>query len=635
MQAEKRKRWVDFFAGAGGASTGIMRAGGKVVVAVNHNAEALAAHAKNHPDTVHLNEDVREVDPYMLAARFPADAAWISAECTHFSGAKGGTSRNADSRQLSEVFVAYAAVCRWGLIIVENVREFLKWGPVVPKLADGAGYLPGQAVLERRYCEVQVRLMEARCAHDKVSEELHNRLMDTLSARMDAYDNYKRDKAGMMVFVPYKPLEGSMYKRWLEHFRRLGYSYEHRLLDSADYGAPQSRLRYFGVFRLGDAGPFEWPQQTHAKGGKGGLKPWVPCSTILELDKPGRSIFERGKPLVDATLSRIRAGLDRYAKEGSVVMVDRYHSGSVPVGAGSPLPTVMASMEKALVCVSTVDSYTHGSAQQPVDVPLATQMAKRDKYLAVSYVVPTSFGNRPHGLDVPLQTVLACKRYTYMCRADYLVKEYSSKGLPHLNISGTSAPLGSIMTTDKHKSVAGFLIKYHGTGENVVGIDGPMSTLTTKDRLGMVRVDYVADTRGGGRGNSDKRTVGMGSPLNTVAASYGPSFVQAWLESGGDGIDLAPEGVPYMLRRHDPQRPQCPWTRVVGHYEVDNRVVDILYRMLNVEELRRGQGFPEGYFLGVADTKAKYFIGNAVQVDMAEALVRAFSGKPKKFLETA
>jgi DNA (cytosine-5)-methyltransferase 1 len=55
---------VDLFAGGGGASTGIEQAIGRHVdVAVNHDPDAVALHAMNHPQTQHLVSDVFEVDP--------------------------------------------------------------------------------------------------------------------------------------------------------------------------------------------------------------------------------------------------------------------------------------------------------------------------------------------------------------------------------------------------------------------------------------------------------------------------------------------------------------------------------------------------------------------------------------------
>lgn len=55
---------VDLFAGGGGASEGIRRATGVAPrVAVNHCPHAIAMHAENHPQTIHLCESVYDVHP--------------------------------------------------------------------------------------------------------------------------------------------------------------------------------------------------------------------------------------------------------------------------------------------------------------------------------------------------------------------------------------------------------------------------------------------------------------------------------------------------------------------------------------------------------------------------------------------
>jgi len=53
---------VDSFAGGGGASTGIeMALGRSPDVAINHNRAALAMHAANHPETIHLDSNIWDV----------------------------------------------------------------------------------------------------------------------------------------------------------------------------------------------------------------------------------------------------------------------------------------------------------------------------------------------------------------------------------------------------------------------------------------------------------------------------------------------------------------------------------------------------------------------------------------------
>src|SRR5690606_21094379 len=82
---------IDSFAGGGGASTGIEQALGRSPdYAINHNAAALALHAANHPETIHLSENVYRIDPLDHLSGKHIGLAWFSPDCKHFSKAKGG-----------------------------------------------------------------------------------------------------------------------------------------------------------------------------------------------------------------------------------------------------------------------------------------------------------------------------------------------------------------------------------------------------------------------------------------------------------------------------------------------------------------------------------------------------------------
>lgn len=70
---------ADNFAGGGGASTGLEAALGRPVdVAVDHDPEALALHAANHPATTHYCESVFRVDPEAITGNQPVGLAWFS-----------------------------------------------------------------------------------------------------------------------------------------------------------------------------------------------------------------------------------------------------------------------------------------------------------------------------------------------------------------------------------------------------------------------------------------------------------------------------------------------------------------------------------------------------------------------------
>ena len=132
--------YIDLFCGAGGTSTGVNSAllngkkCAKVIACVNHDANAIASHAANHPDALHFTEDIRTLELSLLVShiqncrrKYP-DALvvlWASLECTNFSKAKGGKPRDADSRKLAEHLYRYIETIHPDYIQIENVEGFL------------------------------------------------------------------------------------------------------------------------------------------------------------------------------------------------------------------------------------------------------------------------------------------------------------------------------------------------------------------------------------------------------------------------------------------------------------------------------------------------------------------------------
>lgn len=133
-RARMRDLITDSFAGGGGASTGIeMGLGRSPDVAINHDPKALAMHAANHPETRHLITSIYAVDPADLVQ--PGQRiglAWFSPDCTHHSKAKGGKPLSSGRRDLAHVVVHWAERVRPRVIMLENVEEWLDWGPLLP-----------------------------------------------------------------------------------------------------------------------------------------------------------------------------------------------------------------------------------------------------------------------------------------------------------------------------------------------------------------------------------------------------------------------------------------------------------------------------------------------------------------------
>lgn len=123
---------VDGFCGGGGWSTGfelgLLR---PVDVGINHDAAAIAMHMKNHPYTRHYQSDIFEVDPVEACQGRPVGWAHFSPDCKHFSRAKGAKPVNKQIRSLAWVVVQWAAAVHPRIISMENVTEFLTWGPCI------------------------------------------------------------------------------------------------------------------------------------------------------------------------------------------------------------------------------------------------------------------------------------------------------------------------------------------------------------------------------------------------------------------------------------------------------------------------------------------------------------------------
>jgi len=123
---------IDSFAGGGGASLGIEWALGRSPdIAINHDPEAIAMHAANHPSSRHFPADVWKIDPVEVCGGRRVALAWFSPDCKHFSKAKGGKPVEKKIRGLAWVVVRWAKAVRPRVILLENVEEFADWGPLL------------------------------------------------------------------------------------------------------------------------------------------------------------------------------------------------------------------------------------------------------------------------------------------------------------------------------------------------------------------------------------------------------------------------------------------------------------------------------------------------------------------------
>jgi DNA (cytosine-5)-methyltransferase 1 len=155
---------VDNFAGGGGVSCGMQMALGRGPdYAVNHDQEAILMHTANHPNSRHLREDVFAVDHRAQCAGKPVSLMWFSPDCKHFSKAKGAKPVSKKIRGLAWSAVRAAEQVRPAVICLENVEEFLTWGPLGE---DGRPCKMRAGETFHRFCDRLKRLgyeLEYRC----------------------------------------------------------------------------------------------------------------------------------------------------------------------------------------------------------------------------------------------------------------------------------------------------------------------------------------------------------------------------------------------------------------------------------------------------------------------------------------
>ena len=531
--------YIDLFCGAGGTSTGVNSARlddkqcARVVACVNHDKNAIASHAANHPDAMHFTEDIRTLELSPLLAHLQSCrkqnpnalvVLWASLECTNFSKAKGGMPRDADSRTLAEHLFRYIEAIKPDYIQIENVEEFMSWGDV--------------------------------------------------------------DENGKPVSMD----KGKSYTRWVRNVKKYGYNFDFRILNAADYGAYTSRKRFFGIFAKKGL-PITFPEATHSKEGSislfGSLEKWRPVRECLDFDDEGDSIFGRKKPLVEATLERIYAGLIKFVAGGKDAFLAKYNSVNkrtgkhIPPSIDDPCPTVATQNRLGLAKVSFLSKQFSGAP-----------MSKN-----VSVEAPAG--------------VITCKDHHAMITADRFIVNYRFNNTGHS--IDTAAP--TICTVGQiGVASCNFIDMQYGNGTER-SCEQPAPTLTTKDKCSLVTVKrFLMNPQYKSAGGS------VDKPCFTLIARMDkmPPYLVA-TESGEAAIEV------YTT--------DSPMTAKIKEFMALYGIVDIKMRMLKIPELKKIMGFPDDYVLVGTQAEQKKYIGNAVEVTIARRWCEALCRRLKEYVK--
>lgn len=383
---------VDLFCGAGGASTGLELALSRLKMghkglAINHWAVAVDTMRKNHPDIDTKQMSIEEAVPADLVPGGEVDLLWASPSCTHHSRAKGGKPRSNQLRAQPELVLTWLDQLFVRRIIIENVPEFVEWGPL------GKDGKP----IER---------LKGSCFRAWVAAiEARNYIVDWRVVNCADYG----DATSRRRFFLKAVRKGCGKIRWPEPTHAEN---------------PQPDL--FGRE----------------------LKKWRGVRECLDLDDLGTSIFNRDRPLSRNTFRRVAVGMGKY--NGMDFLMDmlgsdggddsRVHPLTDPMptqhsggnrcavvrpflvrlnknctaeSVDDPLSTTTTKEHHALCQPVIIDHIKNGKAQS-VDEPLGAQTT-HDRYsIATPFIMNNNENNVPRPLDKPLVT-LTTGNHAYLC----------------------------------------------------------------------------------------------------------------------------------------------------------------------------------------------------------------------------
>lgn len=430
--------FVDSFAGGGGASTGIeMATGHPVDIAINHDQSAIMMHRRNHPFTEHYIEDIWQVDPKTAVRGRHVRLAWFSPDCKHFSRAKGAALVDKKIRGLAWVVLRWAAKVKPDVIMLENVPEFVTWGPVRKgkpvKSKTGQTYRQWLKQLHELGYVIETRKL---CAADYGAPTIRTRFH--LIARRDG-----------------KPIV------WPER-------------SHAPRDLPEVKI--------------------------GKYLPWRSAAEIINWDLPCPSIFDTKqaiketygitavRPLKDNTLRRIARGLDKFVIKSTEPFI-------VPIGYGEnkgqkprvhdikePLSTVVGSIKQYLcdpVMIPYVMCNNANNAPHGMNDPVPTVTTGNRNFLVsptlIQYHTEQSDREvRGQTLDEPIRTVDAANRYGLS--AAYMTEYYGNAG----DGIGIREPMHTVTAKDREGVTLAHLAHFKGQDKGQSPLD-PLMTVTARD----------------------------------------------------------------------------------------------------------------------------------------------------------
>ncbi len=565
----KKKKIItaaDLFCGAGGTSTGFIKAVESLdldfdLVAVNHWDVAISTHKENHKEVEHYCQSIDTINPQEVIPGGRLNLLMASPECTDHSNAKGGKPRSDQKRADAWLLMRWIEKLYVENLIIENVKEFVNWGP-----------LNAKGLPDKRY-------------------------------------------------------RGQYFRQFVEALK-INYSVEWKILNAADYGDATTRERFFLIAKRGKNKKIVFPAPTHASrkvldknqpnlfsNGKT-LKPWRSAREIIDWDLEGKSIFNRKRPLSENTMRRIFAGLFKYGLKPFTMGTGGPTGQMRPRDIDEPVRTILTDHRQNVFVPYLINLKASDRRMREIDEPTFTQTTANHQYLAEPFLVNLSHTKNNDAmmckpLEEPLKTI--CGKAMLGLIEPFLVKFYGGA-----DAESVDDPIPTITANYEHYGLAeteAFILPNEGffRGNTAREIDEPIPTVTSRGGGSVVEpfmIQFFGERKG-----QKPRTKSVDDPLWTVTAQGRMGIAEPFLvrfnnNQGAEDID-EPLKTLTTKDRYGLCIPQI------------GAVLDIRFRMLQPHELAAAMSFPKSYsFTGTRQDKVKQ-IGNAVPVNLAKNLVKA------------
>lgn len=432
---------ADFFCGGGGFTEGFKKYFLDHGIqyhwkALNHWDKAIATHSLNHPEAEHYELDIYAADPKEVIPSGYLDILTASPECTYHSVARGGGQCDDQSRCQARDLLRWASAIDIRAIVLENVKEFIKWGPL-----DESG--------------------------QPVKEKSGQYFVDFLQGLTDL--GYK---------IEYRILTAADFGAWTSR---------ERFFLIARKDGQQIKWPEISHSKNPEAlGLLPWKPAKE-------IIDWSIKGESVFLRQAGKVLDKRtGKPkkaLSENTIKRICYGLEKFSGlklEPYLVML---YGQSKARSIDLPLPSITAPDGHLAVCEPFLYPCNHADGNEKrvysINNPVNTLTTKSSYYIAEPFLTKLRGTNKVSDLNQPLATISTSGNHFGLVQP-FLVQYHGGEDLKR-RVYSLDDPMKVVDTSNRYAVCEPFLIKNYSTGENICSINDPLDTVTTKDRFSLIQ----------------------------------------------------------------------------------------------------------------------------------------------------